>query len=60
MHRICPKCKSENVMRDFLMISTTYTCKDCGYTGAFILELEDPDYEEFLKEEHDSKKIDRI
>ena len=36
--KICPKCKSKNLMFDLGGQSGKHTCKDCGYTGAFIIE----------------------
>ncbi|MHB1470856.1 MAG: hypothetical protein ACYCSA_04195 [Thermoplasmataceae archaeon] len=56
MHRVCPQCKSDNVIGDFLMISGSWTCLDCDYRGSFILEMDDPDYAEFLREEEEHNR----
>ena len=56
MHRVCPQCKSDNVIGEFLMITGAYTCLDCGYRGPFVLEMDDRNYAEFLKEEEENRK----
>lgn len=40
----CPKCASPNIglaaNYDYLLGSRKYICKECGYTGPIIMELE--------------------
>jgi hypothetical protein len=37
------------------MITGAYTCLDCGYNGPFVLEMDDLNYAEFLREEGERK-----
>jgi transposase-like protein len=40
----CPKCKSQEI---FAVaggyVGQVYLCKDCGYRGSFVLEIDDKD-----------------
>jgi len=36
--KICPKCKSENIMFDLGGQTGKHICKSCGYRGVLILE----------------------
>ncbi|MHA1730354.1 MAG: hypothetical protein ACTSU5_00335 [Promethearchaeota archaeon] len=44
--KICPRCMSPDLRQTFNVsgwaTSEMYTCKNCGYTGAFYIEV-DPD-----------------
>jgi hypothetical protein len=55
-HIICPYCKSDNVVGSLLMVYGTYRCLNCDYQGSFILEMDDRNYEKFLKEKDDEKE----
>ncbi|MDP8012172.1 MAG: hypothetical protein ACP5F1_04390 [Thermoplasmata archaeon] len=48
--QICPVCGSTDIYYEAGMITgEKYKCNNCGYVGSFILEIEEKDYEEFLK-----------
>ena len=51
--KMCPKCNSLNLKIDatliFLGATSTYTCKDCGYTDSFFPEVEISRVKEFAK-----------
>jgi predicted RNA-binding Zn-ribbon protein involved in translation (DUF1610 family) len=53
----CPKCKGKNIypVPNYGILPTTYRCRDCGYEGAFVLELEveDEDLERREREDND-------
>jgi len=39
----CPKCKSQEIYAVAGgYIGQVYLCKDCGYRGSFVLEIDDP------------------
>jgi len=40
--KICPKCLSTEIYPEvrFGVFPTTYRCKDCGYAGTLIIEVE--------------------
>ncbi|MGC9122953.1 MAG: hypothetical protein ACP5IB_02620 [Thermoplasmata archaeon] len=49
--KICPECGSTRIYYLNGMISgEIYRCEDCGYIGSLILEIDERDYEKFLKE----------
>lgn len=39
----CPKCNSSNITSEALygVLPSMYTCKNCGYNGPVVLELEE-------------------
>ena len=39
----CPKCRSSNISSEALygVLPSLYTCKDCGYNGPIVLELDE-------------------
>jgi predicted RNA-binding Zn-ribbon protein involved in translation (DUF1610 family) len=43
----CPKCGSANIFKstgmDGWLLPPLYLCKDCGYTGRVVLEVEEQD-----------------
>lgn len=40
----CPKCKSQEIYAVVGgYIGQVYLCKDCGYRGSFVLEIDDPE-----------------
>ena len=40
----CPKCKSQEIYAVAGgYIGQVYLCKDCGYRGSFVLEIDDED-----------------
>ena len=40
----CPACKSQEIYAVAGgYIGQVYLCKDCGYRGSFVLEIDDPD-----------------
>ena len=51
--KICPKCNSLDLKSDmrlvFLGDTSTFTCKDCGYTNSFFPEVEIGKIKEFSK-----------
>lgn len=46
---ICPICGSDEIELDSGGYTGKYYCKDCGYVGSFIIEMEEGEYEK-LKE----------
>ena len=42
--KFCPKCRGHNIYPNPTMgiLPTTYRCRDCGYEGPLVLEI-DPD-----------------
>ncbi len=47
---VCPVCGSTNIYYEAGMITgEKYRCNDCGYVGSFIIEIDEKDYEEFMK-----------
>ena len=38
--KICPKCKSSDIIFNAGGQTGKYECKNCGYVGAFIIEQE--------------------
>lgn len=53
---ICPICKSKNVVLDGGGYTGKYRCLNCGYVGAFILEMTEGE----LKEIEEQKSIDEL
>ncbi|MEM0353935.1 MAG: TFIIB-type zinc ribbon-containing protein [Archaeoglobaceae archaeon] len=53
---ICPICKSKNVVLDGGGYTGKYRCLNCGYVGAFILEMTEGE----LKEIEQRKSIDEL
>lgn len=51
MHRICPQCHSDRMLTDLFLITGHYKCMDCGYEGAFIITMDDDNYERLLEED---------
>jgi transposase-like protein len=50
----CPVCKSQEIFAVVGgYVGQVYLCKDCGYRGSFILEIDDADA---LKETDKDKK----
>ena len=47
--KICPKCKSRDITLYQGGIYGTYVCKNCGYIGELIIEIEDIPKKEFKK-----------
>lgn len=48
--KICPECGSTNIYYEAGMIlGEIYKCNDCGYIGSLILEIDEKDYEDFLR-----------
>lgn len=40
----CPKCKSPEIFPEVGgYIGSIFICKDCGYRGSFVLEVDSPD-----------------
>jgi len=40
--KFCPKCKGHNIypVSLFGILPTTYRCRDCGYEGVLVLEVD--------------------
>jgi predicted RNA-binding Zn-ribbon protein involved in translation (DUF1610 family) len=40
--KFCPNCKGHEIFPEtiFGILPTTYKCRDCGYIGPFVLELD--------------------
>lgn len=48
--QVCPVCGSTEIYYEAGMISgEKYKCNNCGYVGSFIIEIDEKDYEEFLR-----------
>jgi len=40
----CPKCKSQEIFPEAGgYVGSIYVCKDCGYRGSFVLEVDSPE-----------------
>ncbi|NLD56528.1 MAG: TFIIB-type zinc ribbon-containing protein [Methanomicrobiales archaeon] len=40
----CPKCKSQEIFPEVGgYVGSIYICKDCGYRGSFVLEVDSSD-----------------
>lgn len=50
MHLICPQCKSDSIIAGISFITGQYKCAECGYTGSFVIEMDDENYRKFLEE----------
>lgn len=48
--KICPKCKSKNIMLNLGGQTGKYECKNCGYIGSLIIE-KDGEIESKMKKE---------
>ncbi len=57
----CPKCKSQEVFPEVGgYVGSIYICKDCGYRGSFVLEVDSPEgIKNVEKEERAQKKSGR-
>lgn len=57
----CPKCKSQEVFPEVGgYVGSIYICKDCGYRGSFVLEVDSPEgIKNVEKEERAQKKSAR-
>jgi len=53
----CPKCKSQEIFPVAGgYVGQIYLCKDCGYRGSFVLEIDSPDaLREMERDEKDRK-----
>ena len=54
----CPVCKSQEifpVMGGY--VGSVYLCKDCGYRGSFVLEIDDPTA--LIEADREAKKTPR-
>jgi predicted RNA-binding Zn-ribbon protein involved in translation (DUF1610 family) len=40
--KFCPRCKGHNIYpkSNLGILPTTYTCRDCGYEGVLVLEID--------------------
>ena len=56
MHKVCPMCHSDNVTGAMIMIMGQYKCLDCGYSGPFVMEMDDYAYEELLLDDARKKE----
>ena len=50
----CPKCKSQEIFPEVGgYVGSIYGCKDCGYRGSFVLEVDSPEgIRDVEREEH--------
>jgi uncharacterized Zn finger protein len=49
--KICPVCGSTRIHYVAGMVTgEKYKCENCGYVGSLILEIEEEDYETWVKE----------
>lgn len=41
--KFCPQCKGHNIYPTSMLgiLPTNYRCRDCGYEGVLVLEIED-------------------
>jgi transcription initiation factor TFIIIB Brf1 subunit/transcription initiation factor TFIIB len=53
---VCPVCGSTDVELDTGGYTGKYFCKECGYTGSYILEMTEGEYKEF----RESEKFERM
>ncbi len=52
--KICPMCGSTHIhYLAGMMTGEVFKCEDCGYIGSLIVEIDEEDYEEWLKELRD-------
>jgi transposase-like protein len=50
----CPKCKSQEIYAVAGgYVGQVYLCKDCGYRGSFVLEIDDADDSSGMNEKND-------
>lgn len=56
MHRVCPQCHSDRVLFDTFLITGHYKCIDCDYEGAFVITMEDMEYEQLLEADRREKE----
>ncbi len=48
--KVCPMCGSRDVyVVDGGVMGMVYRCKQCGYEGSFIVEIDEDEYEDFVK-----------
>jgi len=52
---VCPICKSTDIELDAGGYTGKYFCKNCGYTGSFVLEMTEGEYKELIE----SEKMDK-
>ena len=57
----CPKCKSQEIFPEVGgYVGSIFICKDCGYRGSFVLEVDSPEgIKNVEREERASKKLPR-
>ena len=50
--KICPKCRSHNIFskETYGALPLSYSCKDCGYEGILVLEMDFEDQNEVPKD----------
>ncbi len=36
--KLCPKCRSENIVQDASILTGQYHCRRCGYMGVLVIE----------------------
>ena len=58
--KICPVCGSTRIYYVAGMITgEKYHCEDCGYEGSVILEIDEKDYEKWLKDLRKKKETQK-
>ncbi len=56
--KVCPVCGSTRIHYVAGMITgEKYHCEDCGYEGSLILEIDEEDYEKWLREMKKKKEM---
>lgn len=55
MHKVCPQCHSDQIIGDLFLITGQYKCMNCGYQGAFIITMDDRNYEKLQREDEEEK-----
>ncbi len=54
--KVCPVCGSTRIFYYMgEMTGAKYQCNDCGYVGSLILEIDEDEYENWLKAMHNSE-----
>jgi predicted Zn-ribbon and HTH transcriptional regulator len=56
VHKVCPNCKSDEILSSYFFVTGHYKCLNCGYEGAFIMEMDDYEYQKFLSIDESEEK----
>ncbi len=56
---VCPVCRSKDIELDSGGYTGKYRCKSCGYTGSFVLEMDESAYKELYEGEEILKDAEK-